>query len=128
MNEIEFIAYEIISLVPAWSSILLFSVGAIILHIKLRLYSTLTIAIGFVIAMGAHLSQDYLIQSHIAEGAGTIQSAFRRFLELMTWLQLPSLLIASLGFVWLAVLINVPKHTKPPNKSLNTDASDAGAG
>ena len=128
MNEIEFIAYEIISLVPAWSSILLFSVGAIILHIKLRLYSTFTIAIGFVVALVANLSQDYLAQSYLGEEAGIVQSAFRGYCELMTWLQLPALMIASLGFVWLAVLIKRPISSKRPNKSLNTDVSDAGAG
>jgi predicted histidine transporter YuiF (NhaC family) len=131
IKDILFEVHKVISYFPYWTSAWIFAVAAIWLHLKVRRKSTFVMMIGFTLSAGLMILR-YFDGSIFYESstidldsnANSIENLFH--LATLSYSHMANI-VGLVGFIWFVAQVK-PRRVKSPNKSLNTDASDAGAG
>ena len=131
IKDILFEIHKVISYFPYWTSAWVLAVAAIWLHLKLRRKSTLVMMIGFTLSAGltilSYFDGSIFYDSSTFDSNSTAYSIENLFhLATLSYSHMANI-VGVIGFAWFVAQVK-PRREKSPNKSLNTDASDAGAG
>ena len=107
--------------------------GASVLFFYSRRFSVFLMVTGWLLnsigSIGMRFAEfeEFSIES-LEEGSSTYGIEMTPFYDVITSLAFPGFLLASVGFLWFAFQFGRSRATNSSNKSLNTDASKAGAG
>jgi len=115
---------------PYWTSTFFLFLGTFWLHWKVRRKSTLTMLIGYGISTGS-MGYSYIIDSFGEYEPGSFHSPPTITGELLEMLSNAGFLgfwVGVIGLFWFVWQVRPSKPSDSPNKSLNADAGDAGAG
>ena len=121
---------NVLNLLAYWTSTFLLFLGTFWLHWKVRNGSTLTMSIGYGLATGS-MGFSYVVGSageFDPGGFEAVPNATDLLLELLRTLGFLGFWIGVIGFFWFVSQVKPSTRKDAPSKSLNTDASDAGAG